>query len=227
MSEKITPDTYQKFLEAHQKSLIVLFFDGEFTNQSDIVRNAASKLTSNPDFTSKVAVGMVDVEVNNDLATELSVLSVPMAVCLVNGKAVRKVDTLEPEKLQTIVKEELNRHFHDTEIDNQGDEGSKKEDPDAYLKKLINKSPIMIFMKGSPVTPRCGFSRQLVELLAKHNVTYDSYDILLNDEVRQGLKVLSDWPTYPQIYVKGEFIGGLDILKQLEETGELESTFNV
>lgn len=91
------------------------------------------------------------------------------------------------------------------------------------LTVLINKAPVMLFMKGDPATPRCGFSNQMVSILQKAGVAFDTFDILSDEEVRQGLKKLSQWPTYPQLYVKGELIGGLDIVKELQETGELES----
>lgn len=95
------------------------------------------------------------------------------------------------------------------------------------LEALTKRSPIVVFMKGLPSHPRCGFSRQICLLLDKYNVPYDAYDILTNEEVRQGLKSFSDWPTYPQLYVKGEFIGGLDICKELDESGDLMKILSV
>lgn len=94
------------------------------------------------------------------------------------------------------------------------------------LQQLIVKAPIMVFMKGSPDAPQCGFSRTLMEIFKKHKVTFGSFDILTDEEVRQGLKQYSNWPTYPQVYVKGTLIGGLDIIKELEESGELEAALN-
>ena len=78
-------------------------------------------------------------------------------------------------------------------------------------------------MKGDPVAPKCGFSRQTVELFESLNAEYATFDILSDDEVRQGLKTFSNWPTYPQLYIDGELIGGLDILKEMHENKELES----
>jgi Grx4 family monothiol glutaredoxin len=92
---------------------------------------------------------------------------------------------------------------------------------DERLGKLIKRSHIMLFMKGVPSAPRCGFSRQMVELLDNEGASYDAFNILEDEEVRQGLKTFSDWPTYPQLYVEGEFIGGLDICKELAQSGEL------
>ena len=72
----------------------------------------------------------------------------------------------------------------------------------------------MLFMKGTPAAPQCGFSRQLVALLRERGVRYGFFNILADDEVRQGLKTFSDWPTFPQLYVEGELTGGLDIVKE-------------
>jgi Grx4 family monothiol glutaredoxin len=99
-----------------------------------------------------------------------------------------------------------------------------QESIDERLKGLINSSSCMLFMKGSPNEPRCGFSRQVVAILDQYNTDYSYFDILQNEEVRQALKKYSNWPTYPQLYVNGELIGGLDIIKELKENGELEVT---
>jgi Grx4 family monothiol glutaredoxin len=89
----------------------------------------------------------------------------------------------------------------------------------------------MLFMKGTPSAPECGFSRTLVGILREKNVRYGFFNILADDDVRQGLKVYSDWPTYisilhsfrfPQLYVDGELVGGLDIVKEMVENGEFD-----
>jgi Grx4 family monothiol glutaredoxin len=92
---------------------------------------------------------------------------------------------------------------------------SAKEALDDRLSRLVKSSDVMLFMKGSPTAPRCGFSRQVVEILSEAKIGFGSFDILTDEEVRQGLKDYSDWPTYPQLYVKGELVGGLDILKEM------------
>jgi len=100
----------------------------------------------------------------------------------------------------------------------------KEETPEeltARLNGLINKDKVMLFMKGSPDQPQCGFSRQIVALLREENVKFDSFDILKDENIRQGLKKLNSWPTYPQLIIGGEFVGGLDVVKELRESGEL------
>ncbi|VEU21560.1 DEKNAAC102530 [Brettanomyces naardenensis] len=82
------------------------------------------------------------------------------------------------------------------------------------LSKLTTAAPIMLFMKGTPSAPQCGFSRQMVAILREHHIRFGFFDILKDDTVRQGLKKFSDWPTYPQLYIGGNFQGGLDIIKE-------------
>ena len=77
-------------------------------------------------------------------------------------------------------------------------------------------------MKGTPVFPQCGFSAAVVDVLSQLGVKFNSVNILVDDEVRQGIKEFSQWPTIPQLYVKGEFVGGCDIIREMFETGELE-----
>ncbi|KAF3219195.1 monothiol glutaredoxin grx4 [Orbilia oligospora] len=88
------------------------------------------------------------------------------------------------------------------------------------LTKLVNAAPVMLFMKGTPAEPKCGFSRQLVAILRERNIRYGFFNILKDDEVRQGLKEYSDWPTYPQLYHEGNLVGGLDIVKEEFENNE-------
>ena len=93
-------------------------------------------------------------------------------------------------------------------------EGST-EDLNKRLKELVKAAPVMLFMKGTPSTPQCGFSRQLVGLLRERGVRYGFFNILADEEVRQGLKVLMEWPTFPMLFTDGELVGGLDIVRLL------------
>ncbi|ETN42739.1 Grx4 family monothiol glutaredoxin [Cyphellophora europaea CBS 101466] len=93
-----------------------------------------------------------------------------------------------------------------------------KEELNTRLENLVKAAPVMLFMKGTPSAPQCGFSRQLVGLLRENQVKYGFFNILADDDVRQGLKEFSDWPTFPQLYTNGELVGGLDIVKEELET---------
>ncbi|EGF84062.1 hypothetical protein BATDEDRAFT_36431 [Batrachochytrium dendrobatidis JAM81] len=99
----------------------------------------------------------------------------------------------------------------------------KEDDLNTRLGKLVKRANVMLFMKGSPSTPRCGFSRQVVKLLDEQSVVYETFDILEDEQVRTGLKEYSNWPTFPQLYIKGELVGGLDILKEMIEQGEFQA----
>lgn len=87
---------------------------------------------------------------------------------------------------------------------------------------FIDSSPIIMFIKGTPQAPECGFSRTLISIMSEYDYQYGYFNILEDDEVRQGLKKYSNWQTYPQLYVKGKFIGGIDIVKELHSEHELE-----
>ena len=91
----------------------------------------------------------------------------------------------------------------------------------ARLKSLIESQPVVLFMKGHPDEPKCGFSRRVVDALSAAGVKFGSFNILADEDVRQGLKEYSNWPTYPQLYVDGEFVGGCDIVLEMAEAGEL------
>ncbi|MBN8815275.1 MAG: Grx4 family monothiol glutaredoxin [Sphingomonas sp.] len=90
---------------------------------------------------------------------------------------------------------------------------------------LVNGADVLLFMKGSPLFPQCGFSSRAVAILNHLGVEFDSVDVLQDQEVRQGIKAFSDWPTIPQLYVKGEFVGGSDIMMEMYESGELAQLF--
>ena len=86
----------------------------------------------------------------------------------------------------------------------------------------VKGSDVVLFMKGTPLFPQCGFSSRAVAILDHCGVAYDSVDVLQDMEIRQGIKAYSDWPTIPQLYVKGEFVGGSDIMMEMFEAGELQ-----
>jgi Grx4 family monothiol glutaredoxin len=90
------------------------------------------------------------------------------------------------------------------------------------LQALIEKQPVMVFIKGTPQEPQCGFSRQIVAILNDRHVKYGYFNILSDDDVRQGLKTHVDWPTFPMLFYKGELLGGLDIVKEMIESGEFD-----
>ena len=91
------------------------------------------------------------------------------------------------------------------------------------IKELLEKNSVFLFMKGTPEIPQCGFSLAVANVLKHLNVKFESINVLENEEIRQGIKTYSDWPTIPQLYIKGKFVGGSDIVKEMFEKGELKT----
>lgn len=89
------------------------------------------------------------------------------------------------------------------------------------IEEMTKKNKVVVFMKGNPEAPKCGFSNAVVQILRMHGVKYDAHDVLIDEELRQGIKDFSNWPTIPQVYISGEFVGGCDILLQMHQNGEL------
>lgn len=95
-------------------------------------------------------------------------------------------------------------------------------DAQSRIDQIVNKNDVVLFMKGTPLFPQCGFSSRAIQILDHLGVTYESVDVLQDMEIRQGIKTYSDWPTIPQLYVKGEFVGGSDIMTEMFQAGELQ-----
>ena len=94
-------------------------------------------------------------------------------------------------------------------------------DANARIADIVTSNDVVLFMKGTPLFPQCGFSSKAIAILDHLGVTYETVDVLQDMEVRQGIKAYSDWPTIPQLYIKGEFVGGSDIMMEMYEAGEL------
>jgi monothiol glutaredoxin len=95
-------------------------------------------------------------------------------------------------------------------------------DARSRIDEIVKNNDIVLFMKGTALFPQCGFSSRAIAILERLGATYETVDVLQDPEIRQNIKEYSDWPTIPQLYVKGEFVGGCDIIREMFETGELE-----
>ncbi|KAI9471019.1 MAG: thioredoxin-like protein [Benjaminiella poitrasii] len=157
----------------------------------------------------------VDVDQFPDIATKIEIDSVPSFLLIQENKILDKIEGAKAAELSnSVAKYAASQKKEETKPNNN--------ELEFRLRDLIYRDHVMVFMKGVPEKPQCGFSKQVVELLAESNVKYSSFNILSDEQVRQGLKEFSDWPTYPQIYVKGELIGGLDLLKEMIQSGEFQ-----
>lgn len=145
----------------------------------------------------------VDAETIADISLHFMVEAVPTFILIREGKEVRRINGAKAEELTVAI-----------------ETTGTPQNLNARLAALINQHKTMIFIKGTPSVPQCGFTRQLLNLFADHQIEYDYFDIFSDETVRQGLKSYSDWPTYPQIYVRGELVGGLDIVREMIESGQ-------
>ncbi|MEO1702289.1 MAG: Grx4 family monothiol glutaredoxin [Pseudomonadota bacterium] len=96
----------------------------------------------------------------------------------------------------------------------------------AFIENEVKSNDVVLFMKGDPQFPQCGFSGQVVQILDYLGVTYKGINVLTDDDLRQGIKDYANWPTIPQLYVKGEFVGGCDIIREMFQAGELQDHFS-
>jgi monothiol glutaredoxin len=93
----------------------------------------------------------------------------------------------------------------------------------AGIAKTVNENPVVLFMKGTPAQPMCGFSAQVIQILDSYGVNYHAVDVLSDWDIREGIKEFTNWPTIPQLYVKGQFVGGCDITMDLHRKGQLQA----
>lgn len=177
----------------------------------------------------------VEAEETPDISEAYNVSAVPFFVFFKNGVLVSKLEGANPAEVAQKVSElggpgasgktseiEEIRSASSMNGSVNGVDAGKEEPLKEKLKGLIASKPVMLFMKGSPDEPKCGFSRKVVDILKDLGVEIGSFDILADEEVRQGLKSFSNWPTYPQLYIAGEFIGGCDIVIEMYKSGELK-----
>ena len=169
----------------------------------------------------------VEAEAVVAVSEQMNVSVVPSFYAIVNTSVLSKVEGVNPGDLSKLVKllndQPLLNGAQSTEVKSTTD----NTDLTQKLSRLLHIAPVVLFMKGSPDAPRCGFSRQIVAVLKQNGVPFATFDILSDEDVRQGLKVYSDWPTYPQLYVNGALIGGLDIVKEMAEGGDLKEQLGV
>jgi len=194
---------------------------------------AAEYPVTEPLSTSWVAVNAEDL---SDLSEQYDVTAVPFLVLSRGGKVLETVSGSSAAKVRTAIETHASPSpaaaaangggagggataTTAAETGREGEEEKEEQDPAKQkeelfkrLGDLVKAAPVMLFMKGTPSKPECGFSRQLVAILRENAVKYGFFNILADDEVRQGLKEFADWPTYPQLWMNGDLVGGLDIV---------------
>ncbi|TRX98235.1 hypothetical protein FHL15_000880 [Xylaria flabelliformis] len=170
----------------------------------------------------------INAEELSDISETYDVTAVPYLVLQRNDQVLEAVSGSSAVKVRTAIETHakningagaatngaVGQPAAPVEVEAEPDPAKAKEELFKRLGELVKAAPVMLFIKGTPSAPQCGFSRQLVGLLRERSVKYGFFNILADDEVRQGLKEFADWPTYPQLWVDGELVGGLDIIKE-------------
>mmetsp|Transcript_8978 Transcript_8978/g.14974 ORF Transcript_8978/g.14974 Transcript_8978/m.14974 type:complete len:328 (-) Transcript_8978:32-1015(-) len=184
----------------------------------DSVSLKESVLPALASSSSTLTFGCVEAEAQPTLSEQYNVTVVPTFLFLAdNGNVTERMEGTVEIAAVTQAVQRLGNAIMAAATEEPTEEEVKEEPLNDRLARLVQSSDVMLFMKGTPTAPNCGFSRQAVEMLEEGQIAFGSFDILSDDTVRQGLKEYSDWPTYPQLYAKGELIGGLDILKEMKE----------
>ncbi|KAJ2947428.1 hypothetical protein O0L34_g17206 [Tuta absoluta] len=209
-------EDFAKFIGS--PNLAVVHFSADWAAQCGQVTEVLKELQKLPEIESSgTNFAVCNAENLAEISLKYKVDSVPTVILFKNGEQVDRIDGVDASQITAKVKTHSFGKAAPVNV-------APKQPLEERLKALINRHKVMCFIKGTRDTPRCGFTRTLIGILNGVGVQYDTFDILSDEEVRQGLKEYSDWPTYPQLYVKGELVGGLDIIKELQANGELEST---
>lgn len=209
--------------------LIALYFCTAWAEPCKTMSAVISALSEEP-VNRNVLFLAIDADINAEIAELFEVSSVPYFVLVRNGTILKELSGADPKEFVRALSQfngSLAEGTANTQQPAQEDAPEEEEPEETEeellerLKKLTQAAPVMLFMKGTPSEPKCGFSRQMVGILREYQVRFGFFDILKDDSIRQGLKKFSDWPTFPQLYISGEFQGGLDIIKEsLEEDPE-------
>lgn len=202
-------------------TLIVSFYApwaAPCAQMSTVLKTLAAEYPADNNSTSWVSLNAEELA---DISEKYDVTAVPFLVLIRNNTVLETVSGSSAVKVREAIEKHAGKpggsaatnggagaEVEEVEVD----PAKAKEELNKRLAELVKAAPVMLFMKGTPSAPQCGFSRQLVAILREHSVKYGFFNILADDEVRQGLKEFADWPTYPQLWMDGELVGGLDIV---------------
>jgi len=215
-----SPDHFKELLSADLKRVALINFWAPWADackqMNEVVAGLAKKYP-------ELLVLQVEAEEQEDISGSFGIEAVPSVILLRGHELLGQVsgaDALSVTNLAVIhlgKGPQLNSHAIKNE--------ESKEELVARMRGIKQQSPVVLFMKGEPDNPRCGFSRKAVNLLREQKVTFTHFDILQDEAVRQGLKELNEWPTFPQFIVNGEFVGGLDVVTEMVANGEFADVF--
>ncbi|KAI1107600.1 glutaredoxin [Jackrogersella minutella] len=239
LTEITTQDEWQAHVGSlPSTTLLIAYFYAPWaapcTQMRVVLEALADEYKSPDDGAPKTSWVAINAEELSDVSEMYDVVAVPYIVLQRNDQVIESHSGSNAASVRAAIEKQLkpqasenNNKVNGASAVAETDAGANKVaaeelSPEEELNKrlggLVKAAPVMLFMKGTPSAPQCGFSRQLVNILRERSVKYGFFNILADDDVRQGLKKFADWPTYPQLWVSGELVGGLDIVKE-----ELES----
>lgn len=219
-------------------TLLIIYFHAPWAppcaQMATVLKTLAAEYpVADPPATSWVAL---DAEDLSDVSETYDVTAVPFVVLSRGGKVLESVSGNSAQRVRAAIEAHAGGTSSPSAVavgatagstttapansdatattDAPQDPEKQKEELFKRLGDLVKAAPVMLFMKGTPSSPQCGFSRQIVAILRENSVKYGFFNILADDEVRQGLKEFADWPTFPQLWVDGELVGGLDIVRR-------------
>lgn len=238
-------ESEQQFTEltkADPSKLIALYFHTPWAGPCKTMNQVFKTLADSKESDNSIIFLSINADELPEISEIFEVSAVPYFILIRNQTILKELSGADPKEfIQALnqfsnntnstttsnndnVQTSINSTTANTNSNNTTTNAPEVEESEEALNERLNKltkaAPIMLFMKGSPSSPQCGFSRQLVAILREHQVRFGFFDILKDDSVRQGLKKFSDWPTFPQLYINGEFQGGLDIIKESIEDDE-------
>lgn len=208
---------YEEFVNTLKGRPILLNFSEKGNAKCEQVDEVVQELTS-----TMKAVHMASVRVEGlgiEKLTKLcNVHSLPTVLIMQNNEQQGKLVGVDPRQMKKML---------ETFVQQKSQLKASKDQLTERLKFLVNKEKVMVFLKGSADQPLCGFSKKLMAILKSKNIKYGWFDILKDEEVRQALKQYSNWPTYPQLYVHGQLLGGVDVVVEMEADGDLDEALGI
>ncbi|KAJ3761250.1 glutaredoxin [Lentinula raphanica] len=221
-----SPSHFQQLLSADLNRVSVLNFWAPWAEpckqMNEVTRELANKFPS-------ILFLQIEAEGQADIAESFDIEAVPSLLILRGHTLLQRISGADAPALTAAVAKfaapapSINPQSTTNVLPAKASDSivvEKEEDIESRMTRLMNQSKVVLFMKGSPDAPRCGFSRRICGLLRDQKVDFAHFDILTDESVRQGLKKRNDWPTFPQLIINGEFVGGLDIVQEMVENGE-------
>ncbi|KAI2472101.1 glutaredoxin [Annulohypoxylon bovei var. microspora] len=234
LTEITTLDEWQGHVGSLPSStLLIVYFYAPWAAPCTQMRTVLETLNDELKEPASPATSWVSINAEDlsDVSEMYDVMAVPYVVLQRNDQVIESISGSNAAVVRAAIEKQLKPKAAENKTNGtsgsgpaeveSGDKSAADEDqltPEQELNKrlagLVKAAPVMLFMKGTPSAPQCGFSRQMVTLLRERSVKYGFFNILADDDVRQGLKKFAEWPTYPQLWVSGELVGGLDIIKE-------------